>query len=92
MEELTAAIAESPMVFRIATDRTTAEGCFDLSTVSKVEDVTEGVLDIHASVPEQSHVDGIVDALRSNGVSLLSMKRRNLTLEEAFLQIVRESE
>jgi len=92
VEELTAAIAESPMVFRIATDRTTAEGCFDLSTVSKVEDVTEGVLDIHASVPEQSHVDGIVDALRSNGVSLLSMKRRNLTLEEAFLQIVRESE
>ncbi|MCP4787063.1 MAG: ABC transporter ATP-binding protein [Fuerstiella sp.] len=92
VEELTAAIAESPTVFRIATDRTTAEGCFDLSTVSKVEDVTEGVLDIHASLPQQPQVDRIVDALRSNGVSLLSMKRRDLTLEEAFLQIVRESE
>jgi len=92
VEELTAAIAESPMVFRVATDRKTAESCFDVSSVSKVEDVAEGVLDIHASVPEQPQVDGLVDVLRSNGVSLLSMKRRDLTLEEAFLQIVRESE
>lgn len=92
VEELTAAIAESPMVFRVATDRITAESCFDVSIVSKVEDVAEGVLDIHASVPEQPQVDGLVDVLRSNGVSLLSMKRRDLTLEEAFLQIVRESE
>jgi ABC-2 type transport system ATP-binding protein len=92
VKELTAAIADSPMVFRIATDRTTAEDCFELSTVSKVEDIVEGVLDVHASLPEQHQVDGIVDVLRSRGVSLLSMKRRDLTLEEAFLQIVRESE
>jgi len=92
VKELTAAIADSPMVFRIATDRTTAENCFELSTVSKVEDVVEGVLDVHARLPEQHQVDGVIDVLRSRGVSLLSMKRRDLTLEEAFLQIVRESD
>ena len=92
VNELTSAIADSPMVFRIATDRTTAEDCFELSTVSKVEDVVEGVLDVHARLPEQHQVDSVVDVLRSRGVSLLSMKRRDLTLEEAFLQIVRESD
>jgi ABC-2 type transport system ATP-binding protein len=92
VQELTAAIAESPMVFRIATDRTTAEECFELSTVSKVDDIVKGVLDVYARLPEQHQVDSVVDVLRSRGVSLLSMKRRDLTLEEAFLQIVRESE
>jgi len=92
VRELTAAIAESPMVFRVAASRTSAERCFDLSTVSKIEDAAEGVLDIHASVPEQRQIDSIVDGLRDHGISLLSMKRRDLTLEEAFLQIVRESE
>ncbi|MDG1894626.1 MAG: ABC transporter ATP-binding protein [Fuerstiella sp.] len=91
VKELTAAITESPMVFRIATDRTTAESCFELSTVAKVEDVVDGVLDVHASVPEQHKVDRIIDVLRDRGISLLSMKRRDLTLEEAFLQIVQES-
>lgn len=90
VKELTAAIAESPMVFRIRADRTTAESCFEISTVSKVEDVGDGVLDVHAGLPEQHQVDSIIDVLRSRDVSLLSMNRRDLTLEEAFLQIVRE--
>ena len=92
VRELTAALAESPMVFRVATDKSTAEVCFDGVVVSMVDDVAAGVLDVHASVPEQSDVDRVVDALRGRNVSLLSLKRRDLTLEEAFLQIVRDSE
>ena len=92
VRELTTAISESPMVFRIATDRSTVKSCFDITQVSRVEDAHDGVLDVHVSVPEQRHVDRIVDDLRSRGVSLLSMQRHDLTLEEAFLKIVRETD
>ncbi len=92
VKELTSAIAESPMVFRIATDTATAERCFDGVNVTEVQIVNEGVLDVLATVPKQADVDRVVDAVRKENVSLLSMKRRDLTLEDAFLQIVREGE
>ena len=41
---------------------------------------------------EDLDYDRIVDDLRSRGVSLLSMQRHDLTLEEAFLKIVRETD
>ena len=40
----------------------------------------------------QTDIDATIDALRTAGVSILNMKRRDLTLEEAFLQIVKEHE
>jgi len=90
VKELTEAIGESPMLFRVATDRSTAESCFEGVNVSKVEDTAAGVLDIHAVVPEQAQVDHVVDRLRRDGISLISMNRRDFTLEEAFLRIVED--
>jgi ABC-2 type transport system ATP-binding protein len=92
VRHLTEAIAESPMVFRINADWPVAQGCFGAINISKVEDVREGVSDVHALVPDQQQVDQIVDALRGRRISLLSMQRRDLTLEEAFLQIVQEEQ
>jgi ABC-2 type transport system ATP-binding protein len=92
VRHLTEAIAESPMVFRINADWPVAQGCFGEINISKVEDVREGVSDVHALVPDQQQVDQIVDALRGRRISLLSMQRRDLTLEEAFLQIVQEEQ
>lgn len=90
VRHLTEAISESPMVFRIAAERPIAEQCFEGISVSKVDDVRDGVLDVHALVPDQAQVDQVVDRLRGQTVSVLSMQRRDLTLEEAFLQIVQE--
>lgn len=39
-------------------------------------------------LPDQSRVDGAVDALRAAGVSLVGLSRRRLSLEDAFLAIV----
>jgi hypothetical protein len=47
-------------------------------------------LDIHAVVSEQQQVDDVVDRLRKANISLLSMNRRDMTLEEAFMRIVEE--
>jgi len=91
VRELTEAIGESPMVFRVATDRPTAEQCFDGIKVSRVLDAAERVLEIHAAVAEQCQVNQVVDRLRTQNISLLSMHRRDMTLEEAFLRIVEQS-
>ncbi|MEQ9406317.1 MAG: ABC transporter ATP-binding protein [Fuerstiella sp.] len=92
VRELTAAMAESPVVFRIAADRTAVDACFPDVSVTRVHETAPGVLEVQASVPEQSQVDSIVDALRRTGISLISMQRPDLTLEEAFLQIVKEGD
>lgn len=88
VRELTAAMSESPMVVRVRAERTNVESCFEGIEVSAVHDASEGVLDIHATLPEQQAVDRVVDALRQKQISILSMQRRDLTLEEAFLDIV----
>ncbi len=92
VKELTAAIAESPMVFRIAADPSTAEACFAGTSGVNVLQSGVGVLDVSAHVPEQSDVDRLVDTLRHHNISLLSMKRKDMTLEDAFLEIVREAD
>ena len=92
VKELTKAIGESPMLFRIATDRSTAEGCFEGVQVSRVENTIEGVLDVHAVIPEQTQVNVVIDRLRKQDISVVSMHRRDFTLEEAFLRIVGDSQ
>ncbi len=92
VRELTKALGESPVVFRVVTDRAMAEQCFMGAKVSRIDNLTPEILDIHAVAPEQYQVDRIVDALRENNISLLSMQRRDMTLEEAFLQIVMDDD
>ena len=40
-------------------------------------------------VADQSEIDGAIDRLRKAGVSIYSMTPRRMTLEEAFLQLIR---
>lgn len=92
VQQLTEAIAESPLIFRLNADWPAVEDCFRGTSVVRVDDSRDDVLDVHALVADQRQVDGIVDALRSQHISLISMRRRDLTLEEAFLQIVQEDQ
>ena len=49
-------------------------------------------LRVELTAPEQHDVDGAIDALRSRGISILSVSRTLLTLEQAFLQLVQNGE
>jgi ABC-2 type transport system ATP-binding protein len=42
-------------------------------------------------VPEQAAVDGLIDRLRSSGVSIVGLTRRRVSLEDAYLEIVAEA-
>jgi len=51
----------------------------------------DGVTRVHLGVSDQAAVDALVDRLRQAGVSLLCLMPRRRSLEQAYLQIVRES-
>lgn len=92
IKQLTEAIADSPLIFWIRASRSDAEKCFQGADVSSVKDLPDGAIEIVASLPDQSEVDRVIDLLRENGISIMSMKRRALTLEDAFLEIIREED
>ncbi|MCR9199116.1 MAG: ABC transporter ATP-binding protein [Planctomycetaceae bacterium] len=89
--ELTSAMEEAPMVFDLhgATPETVA-GCFSGHHKLETAPGRDGLVYGRALIKEQSELDAVVDALRAAHVSIVSMKRRELTLEEAFLDIVKE--
>lgn len=91
VKELTEVIGDSPIIFRIAATAEEARPCFEGMNVRKVIQVDEGVLEIDGMINAQPDVDKVVDNLRSEGLSIISMTRRAMTLEEAFLEIVKES-
>ena len=53
------------------------------------EQVSHSEFVIEATVADQNAIDGLVDSLRGNGVSLVSLERRQVSLEDAFLEIVK---
>lgn len=89
--ELTSAMEESPLLFDLTNASVeTVQRCFLPHHQVETSSPREGVLSANASITAQSELDEVVDSLRAAHVSILSMKRRELTLEEAFLDIVKE--
>ena len=43
-----------------------------------------------SDLADQSNIDQLIDLLRSSGVSILSLSRDQVTLEDAFLQLIKE--
>jgi len=91
VKELTQALEESPLIFRVAANEATVRAGIDSEIIQAVHDVGDGVVQFDAGSGDQATVDRTVDALRRADISILSMRRRDLTLEEAFLEIVKES-
>ena len=57
----------------------------EYSILSKSE---SGAFSVKVTLADQNTLDTLIDRLRANGVSLLSMKRQESSLEDAFLKIV----
>ncbi|MCL4104748.1 UNVERIFIED_CONTAM: hypothetical protein GTU68_034187, partial [Idotea baltica] len=92
VSDLTSAIQESPMVFRVACTATEAQACLSDFQVTSIKDMGDDTATVIADVIEQTDVDRVIDTIRAQKISLLSMKRNAMTLEEAFLQIVRKDQ
>jgi ABC-2 type transport system ATP-binding protein len=91
VSELTQEIEGTPLTFRVSGEPDRIRAAFADITPEQVEHPAEGLVDVHLCLPGQPEVDALVDRLRAESVSIVSMRRRTLTLEEAFLQIVQEA-
>ncbi|MFO0868848.1 MAG: ABC transporter ATP-binding protein [Pirellulales bacterium] len=52
------------------------------------DELPGGIVRVTLRLPDQARVDRTLDALRQQGISIIGLTRRRLTLEDAFLAIV----
>ena len=89
VEELTQSVASNSLQVSVATDASTLQAIvkdFARATVRPSREGGVAVVDFGGI--DQPNVDRLVDALRAKDISIVSMRRRELTLEEAFLHVV----
>lgn len=92
VKELKEGIVGAPMAVRLQTTRSEAAECFSDVSVSTVTDEAENTIDVHAEFTDQSQIDAVIDRLRAKHISIVSMQRREQSLEDAFLKIVSEDQ
>lgn len=91
--ELKKAISDAPLIVELAGDRAKVlEGldCFSYPELAELAP-DSNTFRVEFKQLEQNDVDRLVDQLRTANVSILSLHRLELTLEEAFLQVVEPS-
>ncbi len=90
VDELKKTLIDSPLQIAVGTDVETLTGIVKKFETAQVRPGPPESKVAAAEVPgvSQEDVDRIVDLLRKADLSILSMRRRELTLEEAFLHVV----
>lgn len=91
VEELTKAIEGAPVLLQLTGQEADITNSLSNHSNCRIKRVSAEAFEVEATVADQSELDAIVDRLRANSVSIWSLRRRQLTLEEAFLRIVEES-
>ncbi len=90
VKELTQAIEGAPVVFQLTGPKDDIEGTLQNHEGFKLRAVSADAFEVEILAPNQADVDTAIDGLRAEGVSIWAVRRRELTLEEAFLRIVGE--
>lgn len=88
LAELKRQLADAPVVIECTADLATAERIAGEFAGSRVSSSGNGSVSIEASAADQPGLDGLVDRLRAESISIRSITRRELTLEEAFLRVL----
>ena len=73
-------------------DPVATNASFDGVDFKIVEKRSETEFRVEATVTDQDSVDALIDSLRNNGVSLISLQHQQISLEDAFLKIVNDHE
>lgn len=89
VQELKQRFTSNALQISVGADATSAKSAienFERASVRPSRDRNGSTIEFAGS--DQSDVDRLVDALRAQEISIVSMHRRELTLEETFLQVV----
>jgi len=89
IHELTAA-ASNEIVFDLITDECSALAAIGDLTVREVRSGGDNLTTITVMPDSQSQVDHAIDSIRRSGISIASVSRNRLTLEQAFLKLMNQ--
>lgn len=89
--ELKKAISETPLIAELRGNKTKVEQTLAGFKSSEFVQLDSEYFKVELGQMDQSGVDEFVDKVRQNGISIESLHRPELTLEEAFLQVVEPS-
>jgi ABC-2 type transport system ATP-binding protein len=76
-------------VFTVRSDEASIRRLLDGRLISTAP-APDGHLRVTVDAPDQDSLDACIDSLRQRGVSIASLGRRQLTLEQAFLELIRD--
>ncbi len=71
-----------------STSSTAIESLFPTGAIQRLTPLPDGNIEIESLLKSQLEVDDLIDRLRKNGSSLIGLKRKRASLEEAFLAIL----
>ena len=86
--ELKKTIADAPLIAEVIGDRGAVEASLRGIEHTSIVALGEDLLRIEIGEIDDSEIDGLIDQLRDKDISIRSVKRMELTLEEAFLRVV----
>jgi ABC-type multidrug transport system ATPase subunit len=88
-----AGVSQTGLVIEIevAGDADSINAGFEGETFEIVSRLSDQMFTVRVSMPNQEAVDQMIDKLRTNRVSVHSMARQQVSLEDAFLKIVSDS-
>jgi len=74
-------------LFQVVGDPQTLHKSFE-SCEFKLVSNEDGVASVKVTVQDQADVNGLIDQLRGNGVSIVGLEEQRVSLEDAFLQLI----
>lgn len=86
--ELTRAIADAPVVLQVTGSENSIRAAVGEEEGFRLRKVSDNAFELEIRIPAQEQLDQAVDRLRAVNVSIWRLARRELTLEDAFMQIV----
>ncbi len=86
--ELKKTISDSPLVAELTGDREKIDKVLSGFKKFEVAELGSGSFKVQLTQIEQDDLDRLIDELRKSDIRIQTLSRRELTLEEAFLQVV----
>ena len=91
VSELTQSIEGAPVQLQLTGEESNIRTTLAGHENCQIRKVSGTAFEVEMLAPDQSVVDKVIDQLRASSISIWSLRRRQLTLEEAFLKAVEES-
>ncbi len=88
VKELTTALSDAPVQFQLTGDERIVRDIFSKHSGSLIRQITAGAIEAEVRITRQEDLDSLVDVLRTSGISIWRLTRRDQTLEEVFIGIV----